>query len=81
MINNSKTDTQLVTYAYLIFQKSDIFMDALTIWNIKIASDRTLANLRTHIRKEYLDLQEVGGLTINNSSLSQVNMVQELKRY
>ena len=78
MINNDKMDTQLVTYVYLIFQKSSIFMDSLTAWNMKIASDRTFANLKIHMRKDYLDLQEVGG-PINNLSLSQANMIQELK--
>ena len=59
MINNNKTDTQLVTYAYLFFQKAGILMDALKTWNTKIAADCTFTNLKTYMRKEYLDLQEV----------------------
>ena len=79
MISNDKTDTQLVTYAYLIFQKSGIFMDGLKSWNTKTAQDCTFVNFKFHMRKEYLDSQEVGGLTINNSTLNQVNMIQETK--
>ena len=75
MINIGKMDTQLVTYAYLIFQKAGIFMTL----NMKIAANCTFANLKTYMRKEYLDPQEVGSLTINNLSLSQANMIQELK--
>ena len=79
MINNDKTYKQLVAYAYLIFQKAGIFMNIFKTWNIKIAADHTFVNLKTHMHKEYLDLQEVGGLTIKNSSLSHANMIQELK--
>ena len=56
-----------------------MFMDTIKTWNMKISAYPTYANLKTHMRKEYLDLQEVGGITINNSSLSQANMIQELK--
>ena len=31
------------------------------------------------MRQEYLDLQEVGGLTVNNSLLNQANVIQDLK--
>ena len=31
------------------------------------------------MRQEYLDLQDVGGLTINNTMSNQVNIVQDLK--
>ena len=51
MLNNDKTDTLLVTYAYLIFQKADIFMDELASWNAKTASDFTFTNFETHMRK------------------------------
>ena len=54
-------------------------MDVLKPWNMKIAPARAFLNLNIHIREEYLDLQELGNLTINNSSLSQENMIQELK--
>ena len=81
MIGNGKTDTQLVTYAYLIFQKTGIFMEGLKSWNAKPTADRTFVNFKMHMRSEYLDLQEVGGLTINNSTLSQVNLVKELKSH
>ena len=33
------------------------------------------------MRQEYSDLQDVGGLTINNSLLNQTNMVKELKEH
>ena len=56
-------------------------MDSLKRWNQKASVDKTYRNLKIYMRKEYLDLQEVGGLTINNSSLSQANLVQELKEH
>ena len=33
------------------------------------------------MRTEYLDLQEVGGMTLANSTLNTMNIVQELKRH
>ena len=56
-------------------------MKELKSWNAKPTADRTFVNFKTHMQSEYLDLQEVGGLTINNSTLSQVNLVKELKSH
>ena len=33
------------------------------------------------MRQEYLDLDEVGGLTVNNSLVNQMNLVKELKEH
>ena len=35
LLGNGKTNTQFVTYAYLIFQKTGIIMDGLKVWNSK----------------------------------------------
>ena len=78
LLDNGKTDTQLVTYAYLIFQKTGIFMDGLKSWNSKASNLKTFKNFKIHLRKEYSDLQEVGGLTINNAMPNQANMIKEL---
>ena len=78
LTSNARTDKQLVTYAYLIFQKSGIFMEALKKWNKKPAADQTYSNMKTFMRKEYNDLDAVGGLTVANSS---INMVKELKEH
>ena len=81
LLENSKTDTQLVTYAYLIFQRTGIFMEGLKKWNSKPLCDRTFANFKLHMRQEYSDLQDVGGLSINNSLLNQANIIKELKEH
>ena len=81
LTTNAKIDTQLVNTAYLICQKTGLFMDSLKRWNQKASVDKTYQNLKIYMRKEYLDPQEEGGLTINNSSLSQANLVQELKEH
>ena len=70
---------QLVTYAYLIFQKTGIFMEGLKVWNSKASNLKTFGNLKLHMRREYSDLQEVGGLTIQNTMPNQANIIQELK--
>lgn len=76
LLQNTKTDTQLITYAYLVFQKTGIFMTSLKEWNAKIPALKTFAGFKLFMRQQYLDLDAVGGLTVQNSSL---NMMQELK--
>ena len=76
LLQNPKTDTQLITYAYLVFQKTGIFMTSLKEWNAKIPASKTFAGFKLFMRQQYLDLDAVGGLTVQNSSL---NMMQELK--
>ena len=56
-----------------------MFMDGLKKWNSQATNLKTFSNFRKDIRQEYLDLQDVGGLTINNSIVNQTNMIQELK--
>ena len=69
--------TQLGTYAYLVLQKTGIFMTSLRKWNEKPSLTKTFANFKIFIRQQYLVLQAVGGLTIQNSS---INLVNELKQ-
>ena len=54
-------------------------MQSLIGWNKKHIEDKTFANYKIFMRTEYLNLQEVGGLTVKNSILNQVNIIQELK--
>ena len=78
LLGKHKTDTQLVDMSYLIFQKSGIFMDSLLRWNKKASVDQTFTNLKSFMRNEYLALQEVRGLTVNNSILNQANIAQQI---
>ena len=76
LLQNTKTDMQLITYAYLVFQRAGIFMTSLKEWNAKSIASKTFQTFKIFMRKQYLDLEAVGGLMIQNSSL---NMMQELK--
>ena len=78
LISNGKTDTQLVTYAYLCFQKTGIFQTSLKEWNAKTQEQKTFALFKFFMRKEHRELQAVGGLTVHNSSL---NLMKEFKAY
>ena len=69
---------QLVDMSYLIFQKSGIFMDSLLRWNKKSSAPHTFTNFKAFMRDEYLALQEVGGLSVNNSILNQANINRKL---
>ena len=81
LIGRDKTDSQLVDMAYLVFQKTGIFQHSLKDWNNKSTDDQTFAEFKTFMRKEYLDLEAVGGLTVNNAMESQANMIKELKEH
>ena len=54
-------------------------MDRLKWWNSKATASNTFTNFKMNIRQEYLDLQDIGGLTINNTMFNQANIFQELK--
>ena len=79
LIGRDKTDSQLVDMAYLVFQKTGIFQHSLKDWNNKSPVDQTFADFKVFMRKEYLDLEAVGGLTVNNGMESQANMIKEIK--
>ena len=76
LLDNPKSDKQLVIYAYLCFQKTGIFQQSLKEWNAKPVADQTFPNFKVFMRKEYMDLQAVGGLTVPTSS---INLLQQLK--
>ena len=60
LCSNSKTDPQLVQLAYLIFNKTRVFTDALKEWNKLPGSDRTYDKMKVHMRTHYHDLKKVG---------------------
>ena len=80
LLSNRKTDTQLVTYAYLCFQKVGIFQNSLLRWNAKLVADKTFALFKIFMRKEYLDLDAVGGLTVESSSLNLIRELQSIQK-
>ena len=80
LLKKAKTDSQLVDFAYIIFQKSGLFMNALMHWN-KRTTNTTYADFRKFIQEEYHALDAVGGLTVANSTFNQANAVQELKAH
>ena len=75
MTGNDKTDRQLVAMAYLIFNRTNAYTDALKTWNVKAATDKTFANFKVHLRTEFHALRRVGALTIQNSS---INMLRDI---
>ena len=75
---NDKTEPQLVQLAYIIFNKSRIFIGALKKWNKKTPTEKTYYNMKLHMRQQYQELKQVGALTIEESSFHQVNLMNEL---
>ena len=79
LLGKSKTDAQLVDMAYLIFQKTDHFKDSLMRWNkLPTPPNKDYALFKDHMRSEHADLEQVGGLTVADSTLN-TNLLKEIK--
>jgi hypothetical protein len=81
LIQDPLSDRRKIMLAYKIISKNNAFMDSLKTWNWKALQDKTYTNMKSSVRAEYSDLDEVGGLTLNNSILNQANILQELKSH
>ena len=79
LVQESISDRRKVNLSYKITSKHDAFMDSLKTWNRKEGNLKTYALMKTFMRTEYNNLDEVGGLTIASSNLDQANILQELK--
>ena len=76
--NNDRSDKQLCQIAYLIFNRTRAFVDALKNWNAKEDKDKTFALFKKHMRLEHHALKQVGALSINETSFYQANMIQQV---
>ena len=63
--------------AYLIFNHTRVFVDALKKWNALPDTDKTYTKFKTHMRAEHHALKRVGALTIQDSTLYQANLLQQ----
>ena len=73
-----KTEQQLINYAYLIFQRVNVFQDYLIKWN-KREEDPSWTDFQDFIVESYQDLENVDRLTIANSSMNLLQEIQHLK--
>ena len=76
--HNDKTDKQLCQLAYLIFNRTRAFVDSLKKWNEMKPKSKTFAAFKKHMREEHHALKRVGALTIQDSSMYQANMLQQV---
>ena len=78
LMKNPKTEKQQCSTAYTIFNRTGVFQNHLITWNNKPDADRTFSNMKKHMRESWEALKKVGALKIQDSSLNQANIVQEL---
>ena len=76
--NNDKTDKQLCQIAYLIFNRTRAFVDALKKCNSKDPTEKTFAAFKKFMRTEHHALKQVGALSIQESTFYQANMIQQV---
>ena len=75
---NTKYDRHLVQLAYLIFNKTNAFMDSLQKRNSKPLAEKTSIKFKLYMREGYHSLRQVSALTIRDSEFSRVNLIQQL---
>ena len=75
LMSNPLTDRQLVGIAYKIFNRAHVFQSALLKWNKKRTAEKTF-----HMRQQWSELNKVGALKIQDSTLNQANLIQEINQ-
>lgn len=78
LMNNPLTDKQQESIATTIFNRVRVFQSHLMKWNEKKDNERTLINLKKHMRESWNALNKVGALKIQDSTFNQANIVTEL---
>ena len=79
LVGDPISDRRKVNISYKLISKNTAFRDSLKSWNRKPATAKVYADMKTFMREEYNDLDEVGGLSVDNSSLNQAHILQEMK--
>lgn len=70
-------DADKVDIAYIAVNRCGVFKESLKKWNAKPDTDKTYANLKKFSRDEHLFLDQVDGLTKQDSTLNQATLLQE----
>lgn len=78
LMNNPLTNKQQESIAITIFNRVGVFQSHLIKWNEKPENEKTLENLKLHMRSSWKALSKVGALKIQDSTLNQANIVSEL---
>ena len=75
------SETKMIRLGYIILNKAQIFRDSLIAWNNKNENAKTWFNFQSHFRKAYRDLKKVRALTIQNSTIANATIVNEIKKH
>ena len=78
LVGQPKQDYQLVSHAYIIFQKEPIFRESLIRWNRR-QNDTTYNHFKTFMRDEYNELNKVGGFSMGSGNFGTMNLVKEIQ--
>ena len=68
-----------VNLGYKLISKNSAIKDSLKAWNKKDANARNYTAMNLFMRNQYNKIDKVGSLSVDNSSLSQSSILQELK--
>ena len=78
LVGQPKQDYQLVSHAYIIFQKEPIFRESLIRWNRR-QNDTSYNHFKSFMRNKYNELNKVGGFSMGTGNFGTINLVKELQ--
>ena len=80
IVSKTVPDAKKVDIIYIILNRCGVFQDSLKKWNKKPAIDQTYDEMKKFFCQEQLDLDKVNALTKQDSSLNQVDFLNEQRQ-
>ena len=78
LMDNPLTDKQQVSIAYKIFNRAGVFQNDLIKWNTRNDNNKSLNDLKIHMRNSWNELNKVGALKLRDVNLNNVNFIREV---
>ena len=75
LLGDKVSDSKLVNYAYLIFNRITLFQDSLLKWNDNSSTMKSYGNFKIHMRQQHIELKNVGALKVEDSSLNIIKKI------
>ena len=79
-IGKSLPDDEKVDIIYIILNRCGVFQDSLLKWNKRTAATQTYNEMKKFFRQEHLDLDKVGALTKQTTSLNHSKIMAQQEK-
>ena len=75
---NTYAQTQAISKAYNILNKTGIFKEYIKTWKCGPTVEHTWINFKDHFHQGYDELQETEDLTLQNAGYGNTNLIKEI---